>query len=143
MALPGSDPYKDGAPTVTSQVSKTVTTIALEGTNLSAWCKVENDHDGGGTNVVEAGMTSVSDCALSSPASFCNRMQDITISQITNVLGVDDEITIYNPVLYTQQTASHIILAIAHYWADILEADIDVDSFDATHTFEDLSLIHI
>ena len=134
MALPGSDPYKDGAPTVTSQVAKGGT-LELEGTNLSAWCKAEHDNEGGGTWITEATLISVWDCALSSPSSFCNRMRDIRV--IATNWDTDDECTIYNPVLYTQQTAAHIILAIAHYHAGIAEADIDVDSFDATHSFED------
>lgn len=134
MALPGSDPYKDTAPTVTSQVS-IGPFLALEGTMFSAWCKAEHDQEGAGTSITQATAISVSDCVLSSPSSFCNRMQDISITSLA--WDADDECTIYNPILYTQQTASHIILAIAHWHADILEVDIDVDSFDDTHTFED------
>lgn len=132
MALPGSDPYKDAAPTVSGQDASGAY-LELSGTNFSGWCIATKQDEGVGA-IVDIPDKNIVSVWNSSGSSFTNQMQKLRIAYPCDA---DDVFVIYNPVLYTRQTAAHIMLAAAHYHAGIIEADIDVTSFDAVHTYED------
>lgn len=130
MALPPADPYKDAAPTHTSN-STSVGKMTINGANFSSWGLIQTLSGVGGAVVRSSRLARVSNGTVD---SFTNRYGTIEAYGVAAPGG--HQVKIANPVLYTQQTAAHIILAIAHWHAGIAEVDIDVDTFDLVATYE-------
>ena len=132
MALPGTDPYCDSAPSITS-VSESLGIVTITGTGLSAWARVELDVSGAGTDVREA--VRVKELSGSS-TSFLHAHTNLEVYSWGGVPSptTGDDITVYQPVQFTRQNPCYILQSTAFYYCGIDEAFIDTTTIAAVAT---------
>jgi len=144
MSLPANDPYREPDPIISgysisstgawgvnydirmiTQISPTVAAA----TKVSRWY-IEN------TGTGETWDPDLMHDASSGVSGYTMRSY-VTFLLWENNSPLTRRVHVQNPIWYRLETPPNIALGIAHWWCGIAEADIDVDSFDATHAWAD------
>lgn len=138
MALPETDPYKQDDPEIIVALSSSLGgrdyKIRAEIEQLCAYATFMLEQPTTGIQYKypdEANLMG----AYYLDASGAYVFLGWSVDPPQTVPGTQTFLTVYNPIWYYEESAAHIILAMAHYHCGILEAEIDVDSFDDTHDF--------
>ena len=139
MALPGTDPYKDSAPVITAHSYDQsfygeIFTVKLTGTFMHALASILVTNYPSETLEYDGILYGAESSSVS---SFTGKFQ----SYYTKIDGRDSgdlpshRLYFTNPLCYTKANPARIILAVAHWHCDIIEAKIDVTSFDDLATW--------